>query len=100
MAAYDVVIRNGQVADGTGKKRWTWITPKAGWLVMDPKSAGRIESEAVLLDVFDDIWPDAYRLDHLRVDPDELAAAIAHHRDGVRKYRTKRTTPARGSGRD
>jgi hypothetical protein len=30
--------------DGTGKRAWTWITPKAGWLVMDHAGTGRIES--------------------------------------------------------
>jgi tetratricopeptide (TPR) repeat protein len=32
-------------ADGTGlKKRWTWITKDAGWLVYDPQSEGKITS--------------------------------------------------------
>ena len=32
-------------ADGSGiAKRWTWITPRAGWLVSDIRREGRIES--------------------------------------------------------
>src|SRR5262249_4614643 len=32
-------------ADGSGlKKRWTWLTPKAGWLVYDPSHKGNVTS--------------------------------------------------------
>lgn len=50
-------------ADGTGKKRWTWITPRAGWLVMDAKGAGRIESGLQLFGnvTFWLFWDDGYQ---------------------------------------
>lgn len=32
-------------ADGSGlPRRWTWITPQAGWLVMDPRGHGEVRS--------------------------------------------------------
>ena len=32
-------------ADGSGlKRRWTWITPEAGWLVCDPHKTGKVTS--------------------------------------------------------
>jgi hypothetical protein len=44
----DLVDRSARVpfdADGSGeKKTWTWITPKAGWLVYDPQGTGHVDS--------------------------------------------------------
>jgi hypothetical protein len=44
----DLVDRSARVAfdaDGSGeKKTWTWITPKAGWLVYDPQATGKVNS--------------------------------------------------------
>jgi tetratricopeptide (TPR) repeat protein len=50
-------------ADGSGiRKRWTWITPDAGWLVHDPGGSGRITSA---LQWFGNVtfwlfWPNGY----------------------------------------
>jgi hypothetical protein len=48
LMASDIEDRAARVkfdADGTGLKReWTWINPKAAWLVHDPKRTGKVES--------------------------------------------------------
>jgi tetratricopeptide (TPR) repeat protein len=49
--------------DGSGlKRRWAWITPKAGWLVYDPERTGCVESA---LQMFGNVtfwifWPNGY----------------------------------------
>jgi hypothetical protein len=79
-------------ADGTGRKRWTWITPKAGWLVSDPRSTARIESGLQLFGnvTFWLFWEDGYQALATLDDNDdgeltgtELAGlAIWHDRNG------------------
>lgn len=48
MTAADIEDRAAAVAfdaDGSGlKRRWTWINPKAAWLVHDPKRTGKVDS--------------------------------------------------------
>ncbi len=48
VAAERLVDRTARVAfdaDGSGlKKRWTWVTPEAGWLVYDPRGTGKVGS--------------------------------------------------------
>ncbi len=48
LALSDLEDRSASVAfdaDGTGlKKRWTWITKDAGWLVYDPRGTGKVTS--------------------------------------------------------
>jgi tetratricopeptide (TPR) repeat protein len=48
LAASDLEDRDARVAfdaDGSGlKRKWTWITPKAGWLVYDPQGKGEVSS--------------------------------------------------------
>jgi hypothetical protein len=48
LTVYDLEDRAASVAfdaDGTGlQKRWTWITPEAGWLVSDPRRTGQVSS--------------------------------------------------------
>ena len=48
LAARDLEDRDAAVtfdADGSGlKRRWTWLTRDAGWLVFDPKGRGEITS--------------------------------------------------------
>jgi tetratricopeptide (TPR) repeat protein len=48
LTARDLEDRSAKVlfdADGSGlRKRWTWITPQAGWLVFDPQGQGEITS--------------------------------------------------------
>jgi tetratricopeptide (TPR) repeat protein len=49
--------------DGSGlKRKWGWLTPKAGWLVFDPEKKGKIDSA---LQMFGNVtfwifWPDGY----------------------------------------
>ncbi len=50
-------------ADGTGvKRKWTWVTPKAGWLVYDPKGSGKVDSALQLFGsvTFWMFWADGY----------------------------------------
>jgi hypothetical protein len=63
----ELVDRNASVTfdlDGSGRKRrWGWLTPKAGWLVYDPNQTGRVDSA---LQMFGDVtfwlfWPDGYQ---------------------------------------
>ncbi|NQT40713.1 MAG: hypothetical protein HQ581_24680 [Planctomycetes bacterium] len=48
LGAADLIDREARVsfdADGSGRRRtWTWITPEAGWLVLDRHETGRIDS--------------------------------------------------------
>jgi hypothetical protein len=48
LTASDLEDRAARVAfdaDGSGlKRKWTWITPKAGWLVYDPHGKGEVSS--------------------------------------------------------
>ncbi len=48
--------------DGTGPKRWTWITPDAAWLVYDHFDTGRITSGLQLLGnvTFWAFWQNGY----------------------------------------
>ncbi len=52
MEARDLENRNASVAfdaDGSGlKRRWTWVSDGAGWLVYDPKGRGEITSSLQL----------------------------------------------------
>lgn len=63
-------------ADGTGlKKRWTWITKDAGWLVYDPRGTGEVTSA---LQMFGSVsfwlfWENGYR----------ALAALDDDRDGI-----------------
>lgn len=49
-------------ADGTGAKKWSWITPQAAWLVYDPKATGKIDSGLQLFGnvTFWMFWADGY----------------------------------------
>ena len=50
-------------ADGSGlKRKWTWITTDAAWLVHDPKAGGKIESGLQLFGnvTFWMFWSDGY----------------------------------------
>lgn len=63
-------------ADGTGlRKRWTWITNDAGWLVWDPKSSGKIGSSLQLFGnvTFWLFWENGYH----------ALAALDDNHDGV-----------------
>jgi hypothetical protein len=47
LTASDLEDRNASVlfdADGTGPKRWTWISQHAAWLVYDPTASRKIDS--------------------------------------------------------
>lgn len=50
-------------ADGMGARSWTWITKKAGWLVLDPKKDGKIESGLQLFGsvTFWTFWDNGYQ---------------------------------------
>ena len=62
--------------DGGGlKRKWAWLTPKAGWLVFDPHGTGRVDSA---LQMFGNVtfwvfWPDGY----------EPLSALDDNGDGV-----------------
>jgi hypothetical protein len=62
--------------DGSGIKRnWAWLTPKAGWLVFDPRGTGRVDSA---LQMFGNVtfwifWPNGY----------EALSALDDNGDGV-----------------
>jgi tetratricopeptide (TPR) repeat protein len=51
-------------ADGSGlKRKWSWVTPKAGWLVYDPSGKGEVSSA---LQMFGSVsfwlfWDDGYQ---------------------------------------
>jgi hypothetical protein len=75
----DLVNDNASVAfdlDGSGfKRKWAWLTPKAGWLVFDPERTGCVESA---LQMFGNVtfwifWPNGY----------EALAALDDNGDGV-----------------
>ena len=48
LSAMDLADESASVrfdADGTGlQRRWTWVTPEAGWLVFDPQNRGTVQS--------------------------------------------------------
>jgi len=49
--------------DGSGfKRKWAWLTPKAGWLVFDPERTGCVESALQLFGnvTFWIFWPNGY----------------------------------------
>jgi tetratricopeptide (TPR) repeat protein len=51
-------------ADGSGlRRKWTWITPKAGWLVYDQQGTGKITSALQMLGnvTFMLFWENGYR---------------------------------------
>jgi hypothetical protein len=62
--------------DGSGlKRKWAWLTPKAGWLVFDPERTGCVESG---LQMFGNVtfwifWPNGY----------EALSALDDNGDGV-----------------
>ncbi len=65
LSAADLEDRAAAVAfdaDGTGAKKWSWITPDAAWLVYDPKAAGKIGSGLQLFGnvTFWMFWSDGY----------------------------------------
>lgn len=81
LTAADLEDRAASVAfdaDGTGlKKRWTWITKDAGWLVYDPRGTGKVDSA---LQLFGNVsfwmfWDNGY----------QALAALDNNRDGVLK---------------
>jgi hypothetical protein len=74
----ELVDTNAEVAfdlDGSGSRKWAWITPKAAWLVYDPDSCGQITSG---LQMFGNVtfwifWHDGY----------EALSALDDNGDGV-----------------
>jgi len=62
--------------DGSGlKRKWAWLTPKAGWLAFDPERTGCVESA---LQMFGNVtfwifWPNGY----------EALSALDDNGDGV-----------------
>jgi hypothetical protein len=57
------------------KRKWAWLTPKAGWLVFDPRRTGRVDSA---LQMFGNVtfwvfWPNGY----------EALSALDDNGDGV-----------------
>ena len=79
MTARDFEDRTASVAfdaDGSGlKKKWTWITKDAGWLVYDPTSERRITSGLQLFGsvTFWLFWKTGY----------DALSALDDNRDGV-----------------
>jgi tetratricopeptide (TPR) repeat protein len=62
--------------DGSGEqRRWGWITPKAGWLVHDPRGEGKITSGLQMFGsvTFWVLWQDGY----------QALAALDDNRDGI-----------------
>lgn len=78
LSAIDLEARNSSVAfdaDGTGlKKRWTWVTQDAAWLVHDPGHSGKVTSALQLFGsvTFWMFWETGY----------EALAALDDNRDG------------------
>jgi hypothetical protein len=78
LAAKDLLDANAKLAfdvDGSGlDRRWTWITPNAGWLVYDPQGKGDITSGLQLMGnaTFGLRWQHGY----------EPLAALDDNRDG------------------
>jgi hypothetical protein len=75
----DLVDENASVVfdlDGSGlKRKWAWLTPKAGWLVFDQERTGCVESA---LEMFGNVtfwifWPNGY----------EAVSALDDNGDGV-----------------
>lgn len=66
LAARDLVDPNAAVAfdaDGTGlRRRWTWLTPQAAWLVLDRRGSGQVASALQLLGSasFNLFWDSGY----------------------------------------
>lgn len=62
-----ILDRNASVAfdaDGSGlRRKWTWVTRKAGWLVYDPKRTGKVTSGLQLFGsvTFWMFWDDGYQ---------------------------------------
>ncbi|HKX31456.1 MAG TPA: hypothetical protein VJ302_27465 [Blastocatellia bacterium] len=79
LAASDLEDRSARVAfdaDGTGlRKRWSWITGDAGWLVHDPRATGRIDSALQLFGgvTFWMFWENGY----------QALAALDNDRNGL-----------------
>jgi len=75
----DLVNPQAKVAfdlDGSGQqRRWGWITPKAGWLVHDPRGEGKITSGLQMFGsvTFWVLWQDGY----------QALAALDNNRDGM-----------------
>lgn len=75
----ELVSRQANVAfdlDGSGNpRRWGWITPKAGWLVHDPRGEGKITSGLQMFGTvtFWVLWQDGY----------QALAAMDNNRDGM-----------------
>jgi hypothetical protein len=67
LAARDLENHSANVAfdaDGAGlRKRWTWITRDAGWLVYDPHNTGKVTSSLQLFGsvTFWMFWQDGYQ---------------------------------------
>jgi tetratricopeptide (TPR) repeat protein len=78
-ALEDLVNPQANVAfdlDGSGEqRRWGWITPKAGWLVHDPRGEGKITSGLQMFGgvTFWVLWQDGY----------QALAALDNNRDGM-----------------
>jgi hypothetical protein len=75
----ELVDKNASVAfdlDGSGfKRKWAWLTPKAGWLVFDPERTGCVESALQMFGsvTFWIFWPNGY----------EALSALDDNGDGV-----------------
>src|SRR5262245_48200249 len=67
LTAADLIDGKARVAfdaDGSGRaRRWTWVTPKAGWLVSDPRGTGQVTSGLQLFGnvTFWMFWEDGYQ---------------------------------------
>jgi tetratricopeptide (TPR) repeat protein len=95
LSVYDLEDRAASVpfdADGTGlAKRWTWITPNAGWLVSDPRGTGKITSSLQLFGgvTFWMFWEHGYQAlaaldndgDRMLAGPELRGLAIWQDRD-------------------
>jgi hypothetical protein len=71
-------------ADGTGwKKQWTWITPKAAWLVFSPKGARTVDSALQLFGnvTFWMFWQNGYQALQAIDDDDSGALSGPELRD-------------------
>lgn len=67
LSAADLIDDKASVAfdaDGSGlRRRWTWVTPKAGWLVYDPRATGKVTSALQMFGsvTFWMFWEDGYQ---------------------------------------
>jgi hypothetical protein len=100
LTALDMVARVVFDLDGTVPKRWTWITPKAAWLVYDHFGTGRITSGLQLFGnvTFWAFWQNGYHaLGALDDDGDgevrgaeQRGLALWHDRNSKWRQRARR----------